>query len=106
MECKVVRIILLIVFVYVLCWVFYLIIIISYLRENFFMFEVNFFVICFVFCMGIVNFIIYVFMNRVICYEINKFFCDIINKGNGCIIIGNDSDEFYFMIMIIFFLIK
>lgn len=56
--------------------------------------------------MGIVNFIIYVFMNRVICYEINKFFCDIINKGNGCIIIGNDSDEFYFMIMIIYFLIK
>jgi hypothetical protein len=34
-------------------------------------------------------------MNRVTRHEINKFFCDTINKGNGRTTSGNDSDEFY-----------
>lgn len=94
-ECKAVRTILLIAFAYALCWVPYLTIIISHLRDNSFTSEVNSFAICLVFCTGIVNPIIYAFMNRVTRHEINKFFCDTINKGNGRTTTGNDSDEFY-----------
>lgn len=94
-ECKAVRTILLIAFAYALCWVPYLTIIISHLRENSFTSEVNSFAICLVFCTGIVNPIIYAFMNRVTRHEINKFFCDTINKGNGRTTTGNDSDDFY-----------
>ena len=96
MECKAVRTILLIAFAYALCWVPYLTIIINHLRgNNAFTSEVNSFAICLVFCTGIVNPIIYVFMNRVTRHEINKFFCDTINKGSGRTTTGNESDEFY-----------
>lgn len=94
-ECKAVRTILLIAFAYALCWVPYLTIIVSYVRDSTVTPEVNSLAICLVFCTGIVNPIIYVFMNRVTRHEINKFFCDTINKGNGRTTSGNDSDEFY-----------
>ncbi|XP_061196831.1 G-protein coupled receptor 161-like [Saccostrea echinata] len=94
-ECKAVRTILLIAFAYALCWVPFLTIIISHLRDDAFTSEVNSFAICLVFCTGIVNPIIYAFMNRVTRHEINKFFCDTINKGNGRTTTGNDSDDFY-----------
>ena len=86
MECKAVRTIFIIALAFVTCWVPYFIESFVSLRGYSTSPTFSAAVICFLFSTGILNPLIYAFMNRVTRREIGRFVC-----GNSA---SNDSDEF------------
>ncbi|XP_069116719.1 beta-1 adrenergic receptor-like [Argopecten irradians] len=95
MECKAVRTILLIAFTYAICWVPYMTVSILRLRSESITPYTDSAAISFLFLTGVINPVIYVFMNRVMRYEINKFFCGPTLRDSRKSSSADDNDEFY-----------
>lgn len=95
MECKAVRTILLIAVAYAICWVPCFVCSLSILTGNFVPNSAHSAAVCFVFLSGIVNPVIYAFMNRITRYEINKFFCDAVSRVSSKTTTLNDSEDYF-----------
>ncbi|XP_060073656.1 octopamine receptor beta-2R-like [Ylistrum balloti] len=95
MECKAVRTILLIAFTYAICWVPYITVSILRLRSVTIVSSSDSAAVCFVFLTGVINPVIYVFMNRVMRFEINKFFCGPTTRESRKSSTCDENDDFY-----------
>ncbi|XP_021360955.1 G-protein coupled receptor 161-like [Mizuhopecten yessoensis] len=95
MECKAVRTILLIAFTYAICWVPYMTVSFLRLRSVTIVSYSDSLAVCFLFLTGVINPVIYVFMNRVMRFEINKFFCGPSGRDSRKSSSGDDNDDFY-----------
>ncbi|XP_033764343.1 G protein-coupled receptor 161-like [Pecten maximus] len=95
MECKAVRTILLIAFTYAICWVPYMTVSVLRLRSVAIMSYSDSAAVCFLFLTGVINPVIYVFMNRVMRFEINNFFCGPSTRDSRKSSTFDDNDDFY-----------
>lgn len=94
MECKAMRTILFIACSYAICWVPYLVCAMKEILGQSISYNLSSFTVIMVFLNTSIDPLIYAFMNRIMRFEIYKFYCDSLNKLSGNTSTHNDSEDY------------